>query len=214
MALMARGRLIVFEGIDGVGKETQAALLAKRLRKAGKKVTTFSSPRYDLPTGKLVRRALLGEFGNFVSLSPYISALPYLADFAAWRDDVLSALKTGDVICDRYIYSTLGYHSAKLSGKKQRAFLHDIGAIAFKTLRLPKAHTVVFLDVPVAVSQKLMMKKKKDQHEANTAYQKKVANVYGILARNKNWLTIACAPKGEMRSRKEIHEEIRRKLGR
>src|SRR3569832_363531 len=160
-----KGRLIVFEGIDGVGKATQVELLARALKKNGKRVTVFTSPRYDLPTGKLVRRALLGEFGDFVALSPYLSALPYFNDFAAWRSDVIAALQKGDVICDRYVYSTLAYASAKLSGAKQKAFLEEMSGIAFKNLRLPKADRVIFLDVPVAVSQKLMAQKKKDQFE-------------------------------------------------
>lgn len=211
---MAHGKLIVFEGIDGVGKATQVALLAKLLRAEGKKVTVFTSPRYDLPTGKLVRRALLGEFGDFVALSPYLSALPYLVDFAAWRDDVLGALNKGDVICDRYIYSTIAYHGAKLSGAAQAKYIRALTRIAFRELRLPQANIVFFLDVPVAISQSLMAKKKKDQHERNTAYQERVARVYRSHPRAKNWRTIDCAPKGAMRSRADIAAEVRKKLGR
>lgn len=205
-----KGKLIVFEGIDGAGKATQVDLLAKQLRKEGKTVTVFTSPRYDLPTGKLVRRALLGEFGDFVALAPHLSALPYFVDFAAWRGDVLEALEKGDVICDRYVYSTLAYASAKLSKGKQNAFLKEMSDVAFRALQLPRADVVMFLDVPVAVSQKLMAQKKKDQFEKNTAYQKKVATVYAALAKGKAWHTIKCTEAGAMRTRENIHGEVAR----
>jgi dTMP kinase len=203
-----KGKLIVFEGIDGAGKATQVALLSKALKKAGKRVTVFSSPRYDLPTGKLVRRALRGDFGDFVALSPYLSALPYFNDFAAWRDEMFAALGKGDVICDRYVYSTLAYASAKLSGAKQKAFLDEMSSIAFKNLQLPKADRVILLDVPVALSQKLMAQKKKDQFEKNTSYQKKVARVYGELAKGKEWRSVACSEGAAMRSREAIHADV------
>lgn len=211
---MSKNKLIVFEGIDGAGKATQTKLLAKQLRARGKRVAVFASPRYDIRTGDLVRRALSGEFGDFVRLHPYISALPYLLDFAAWCTDVRSALKKGDVICDRYIHSTLSYHAAKLSGPKKVRFLKDISNIAFKSLELPKPDRVVFLDVPVAISQSLMRQKKKDQYEANIAYQKKVSATYKTLAHDKTWRVVDCAPKGLMRSRIDIHQEVLRLLAR
>jgi dTMP kinase len=202
------GRLIVFEGIDGVGKATQTALLVKRLRAAGRRATVFTSPRYDLPTGRLVGRALSGEFGDFVKLSPYLSALPYMLDFAAWRSDVESALKRGDVICDRYVYSTLAYASAKLTGEKRKKFLSEMGHIAFNVLELPRADIVLLLDVPVAVSQQLMKQKKKDQYESNLPYQRKVAAVYASLSRGRAWKVVRCASRDKMLSRGVIAESV------
>ncbi len=204
------GRLIVFEGIDGVGKATQTELLAKRLRAEGRRVTVFASPRYELPTGKLVRRALSGEFGDFVGLSPYFSALPYFLDFVAWKRDVELARKKGDVLCDRYVYSTLAYASAKLSGVKKGKFLAEMSRIAFEELALPRADVVVLLDVPVVVSQELMRSKKKDQYESNLPYQRKVAATYAALSRGANWRVVKCAARGGMRERADIHEEVAR----
>ena len=205
---MKRGKLIVFEGIDGVGKATQAALLAKRIKASGATVKTFESPRYDLPSGRLVRRALMGEFGNFVALSPYISSLPYLVDFAAWRNEIVGALERGVVVCDRHVQSTIAYHAAKLSGSAQKKFLKEISRLAFTELKLPEPNLVFFLDVPTNTAKQLMGKRKKDQHEKDTAYQKKVAKIYRTLAKGKNWHRIECAPEGRMLSRKEIHEHV------
>ena len=115
------GRLIVFEGIDGAGKATQVELVEQWSRK---RATLPFSPRrsHETPTGKVVKAALAGAYGNFLALSPYLSALPYLLDFAAERDELTAALKKGIVISDRYISSTLAYHRAKLPGFAAQKF--------------------------------------------------------------------------------------------
>lgn len=202
------GKLIVFEGIDGAGKATQVELLAKHMRRAGKPVTVFASPRYGTVTGDIVKSALHGAYGDFVALSPYLSGLPYIVDFAAMKDEMLRALKKGDVICDRYVPSTLAYHSAKLSGESARQFIATVEDIAFSKLGLPKPHRVIYLRVPVEVARRLMERKKKDQHERNAAYQARVAQAYAGLAARKNWRTVECVRGGRMRSVEEIHEDV------
>ncbi|HTR18460.1 MAG TPA: dTMP kinase [Candidatus Paceibacterota bacterium] len=203
-----RNKLIVFEGIDSSGKATQVALLAKRLRQKGKKVAVFSVPRYGTPVGKLIKAALHGEYGDFRHLDPHLSAIPYLMDYALARESFVAALKKGDVIFDRYVQSTFAYHAAKLSGKKQAAFLRQFEGIAFKEIKLPKPDKVIYLDVPQAISRKLMSTRTRDQHERDNAYQKKVAAVYQKMARGTNWCTIRCAPKGKLLSRREVHELV------
>jgi dTMP kinase len=207
-ANMKSNRLIVFEGIDGAGKATQVELLRKRLVASGKKLTVIVSPRYDTPTGKIVKRALEGEFGNFVALSPYLSGLPYLLDFAAERDELVKALEKGMVICDRYISSTLAYHSAKLPQTKQKAFLDFVENLVYRDLHLPKPDLFIYLDVPVSNAQRLMKGKKKDQHEKDVGYQKRVADAYNSLAKRKDWRKISCTKDGKILSPQEIHEKI------
>jgi hypothetical protein len=62
--------------------------------------------------------------------------------------------------------------------------------------------------VPPAVSRTLMKKRKQDQHEVDTEYQKNVAKLYALMAKGKNWQRISCAPQGTMLSRGAIHEKI------
>jgi dTMP kinase len=199
---------IVFEGIDGAGKGTQIRLLEKHLRKAGRRFSFISSPRYKTPTGKLVRRALLGEFGDFVGLNGYLSAVPYLLDFAAGRDATVAALKKGMVVSDRYVFSTSAYHAAKLPAKERKAFLSLVDEIMYRVFRLPKPDLILYFDVPVTQAQKNMRGKRKDQHEKSVAYQKRVAEVYRQLAKQKGWKLIPCTKNGKMRSPEEIHEMV------
>ena len=104
-----RGRFIVFEGIDGSGKTTQARILAEALEKKGRIVRLTAEPT-DLPTGRALRDAL----GGRVSKSECEMAVLFVQDRIAHNiqptDGIAALLESGvDVICDRYYYSTLAY---------------------------------------------------------------------------------------------------------
>ena len=47
------GKIIVIEGIDGSGKETQSKMLVDYLNNHGYKAIEFSFPMYETPTGKI-----------------------------------------------------------------------------------------------------------------------------------------------------------------
>ena len=58
---MDRGKIIVIEGTDCSGKETQTKLLKNRLLSEGIKVDSNCFPRYDTTTGKIIGLPLLGK---------------------------------------------------------------------------------------------------------------------------------------------------------
>ena len=58
---MNKGKIIVIEGTDCSGKETQTRLLVEKLESIGKKVKRISFPMYDTPTGKIIGACLLGK---------------------------------------------------------------------------------------------------------------------------------------------------------
>lgn len=104
------GFFISFEGGEGVGKSTQIARLADRLRAEGREVVvTFEPGGTDL--GQAVRRILLTP-GNHVT--PRSEALLYAADRAHHVETVIEpALAAGKVvICDRYADSMFAYQGA------------------------------------------------------------------------------------------------------
>ena len=80
------GKIILIEGTDCSGKETQTKRLIKRLEEEGKKVVSFSFPCYDTPTGKIVGGPYLGKpeigesyFGlGALTLDPKITSLYFL----------------------------------------------------------------------------------------------------------------------------------------
>ncbi|HYH81440.1 MAG TPA: dTMP kinase [Longimicrobium sp.] len=124
-AASARGRFIVLEGIDGAGTTTQLNVLREHYRRAGRKAFFTHEPS-DGPAGMMIRLALQKRLvgANYDLHDPAdprpagpaafdADALALL--FAADRADhvvaqVLPNLEAGrDVICDRYLLSTLAY---------------------------------------------------------------------------------------------------------
>jgi dTMP kinase len=107
---MGRGFFIVLEGVDGVGKTTQAGLLADALGRRGYQVILTQEPS-DGPTGRRIREYLNGP-------SRYLTPQEELALFMADRREhiervIRPALKAGMiVISDRYYYSSAAYQGA------------------------------------------------------------------------------------------------------
>ena len=98
-----RGLFIVFEGVDGCGKSTQAAKFAEWLENIiGKKVIRTAEPF-------MLRELILGK----KDLSVLSELLLFLADRAEHVNKVIKpALEAGDnVICERYNASTLAYQT-------------------------------------------------------------------------------------------------------
>lgn len=110
-----RGKLIVFEGLDGSGQSTQAELLFEYLKKQGKKVHLTSEPSQSL-IGGLVRSQLQGHWQS----NPECLQLLFTADRAFHLEkEIVPLLKNGvTVICARYILSTLAYGNVDIKDEK------------------------------------------------------------------------------------------------
>lgn len=104
------GWLIAFEGLDGVGKTTQARLLAANLSRAGLSVVLTQEPTAGI-FGQQIRR--LNRRGRR-DLSPEEELALFLADRQQHVQQVIQpALAAGKiVITDRYYYSSMAYQGA------------------------------------------------------------------------------------------------------
>lgn len=105
-----RGGLIVFEGIEGVGKSTQIRRLGEVLRARGHGVTQVREPG-GTPVGDEIRRWLLHPESR---IDPRTEALLFMASRAQVVADVIEpALSRGEfVLVDRFFLSTYAYQVA------------------------------------------------------------------------------------------------------
>ncbi len=103
------GRLIVFEGLDGSGKSTQAHLLLKWLSSRGYRAFFTEWNSSDL-VSSIIRR---GKKKNL--LTPTTFSLLHATDFAdRFERHILPPLRAGYVvICDRYVYTAYARDAAR-----------------------------------------------------------------------------------------------------
>lgn len=107
---LRRGTLIVFEGIDGSGKTTQAHILLETLKRTGGDAVYFREPSQG-KWGRLIKqKALVAD-----SLSPQEELSLFEKDR---RHNVEENLKPAlqqkrFVILDRYYFSTIAYQGAR-----------------------------------------------------------------------------------------------------
>jgi dTMP kinase len=104
---VTRGWFVVFEGLDGSGKTTQAMKLAQYLRDRGCEAVTVEEPG-GTPVGERIREILLNTEEE---LEPLTELLLYEASrHQLVRRVIEPALSRGEiVICQRYAYSSLAY---------------------------------------------------------------------------------------------------------
>ncbi|RDV84605.1 dTMP kinase [Ammonifex thiophilus] len=101
-----RGFFIVLEGIDGVGKTTQAKILARKLRQQGREVVEVREPG-GTQLGEAIRELLARE----EELAPWAETCLFLASRAQLVEEVIKpALAQGKIVVgDRFSLSTLAY---------------------------------------------------------------------------------------------------------
>jgi dTMP kinase len=107
---MARGRLIVLEGPEGVGKSTQHRLLADHLATRGLDVVALREPG-GTPAGDVIRRLLLDPSSEIV---PAAEALLYMASRAQLVESAIvpALARDATVILDRFFLATYAYQGS------------------------------------------------------------------------------------------------------
>jgi len=216
---MARGKLIVIEGIDGAGKGTQTDLLARAFEERGLPVAKFGFPRYESSFGRLIARFLNGEFGPLPAVDPHFSALLYAGDRFEAKPHLETALNSGrTVVTDRYTASNLAHQAARVPAERRAEFISWLRQLEYGTYGLPIEDLVIYLRVPAHEGHRLVglksarsyTAKSRDLQESDVLHLKEAALVYDELAQAPNWVTIECfdARSREHRSPEEIHRDV------
>lgn len=135
---------VSFEGVDGSGKSTQADLLRRFLEQQGREVVASREPG-GTPLGERIRELLLdGE-----AMSPWAEAALFTAARAELAQAVIRpALERGaDVVCDRYLDSSLVYQGVGRGLGVERVL--ELNLLAVGSL-LPDRTFVLAIDAEVA----------------------------------------------------------------
>ena len=211
------GKLIVIEGLDGSGKSTQLDLLYENLKKENIDCKTVSFPDYENPSSTLVKMYLAGEFGkkpgdvNAFAASVFYAADRYASFKSAWGEYYNNG---GTVIAGRYTTSNAVHQASKLPENEWEDFLSWLYDFEYNKIAIPKPDKVIFLDMPIEVSQKLLTKRyegdnsKKDIHESDTDYLDRCRKAAVFTAEFSGWETISCAENGEARSIEDISKDV------
>ena len=223
-----KGKLIVIEGTDCSGKETQTLLLEQKLNDLGIKSKRLSFPMYDSPTGQIVAACYLGKeeycdylfkdgirglFKEGASNVDYLtSSLYYAADRRYNSKKIIDLLDQGvNVILDRYIYSNLAHQGGKISNKEERhKYFKNMEKLEFDILEIPKPDKVIFLYVPyeVATLLKKNRKESQDQLEQNKEHLINAEHTYFELADMYNFDIINCTLSNKIRTINSINDEL------
>lgn len=211
------GKLIVIEGLDASGKTTQSQLLLERLKKSGISAFGISLPNYDDDSSALVKMYLGGQFGaKPESVNAYAASTFYAVDRYASYKKYWSKEYNSDtvIIANRYTTSNACHQMTKLPPEQWDCYLNWLNDFEYRKLEIPQPDLVIFLDMPVDISQKLLLKRynndqsKKDVHERDTQYLFSCRRAAMYAAKALGWVTIPCAENGEPRSINEIANDI------
>jgi len=172
-----RGLLVVFEGLDQSGKQTQAERLRDRLVAAGRSVRLLSFPSYETHLGAEIGRALQGER----EYAADTMQLLYVANRFEWKPEIERELARGTVVvCDRYQASSVAYGEA---------FGLDAHWLAEIQRYLPQPDLTVLLDIDphVSASRKTV---DRDKYERDLVLLGRVRESYLRQAAGTRWLRL------------------------
>ena len=212
-----QNRLLVVEGLDGSGKSTQVSLLKAKLESDGTPVRQIKLPDYDDPSSTLVKMYLGGEFGkNPEDVNVYAASSFYAVDrYASFRRHWQKDYENGTLIlADRYTTSNAVHQAVKLPESAWENYLSWLADYEYNKLGIPAPDAVIFLDMPVAVSQKLMTARyngeeaEKDVHEANVSYLNACRKAALFAASKLGWYVVPCADGDEPLPIAQIHARI------
>ena len=211
------GIFVDLEGLDGSGKTTQTELICKRLQEDGIDFRQIKLPDYDSDSSILVRKYLAGYLGKIAGdVNSYAASVLYAADrFASYTEKWGADYRAGKLIfADRYTPANALYQMTKLDKAEWDSFLEWLFDFEYEKIGIPAPDKVIFLDMPVEVSQRLMTSRyggdetKKDVHEANVEFLNACREAALYAAEKYGWSVVNCAENGEPLPIEVINDEV------
>ncbi len=192
---MKRGFLIVFEGIDGAGKSTQAEILISRLRERG-----FDLVYFREPSGSRWGREIKRKARDPDSITPAEELELFQKDR---KENVEKNLKPAlernkIVVLDRYYFSTIAYQGAKGIDEERIKRMNEEFAV--------EPDLVFILDIdPREGLDRIKNRRKKDRLFERADYLAKVRQIFRGFKGKKFIHIDARMPKEVISARIEKH---------
>jgi len=218
------GKIIVIEGTDSSGKETQTKLLYERVKKIYDKTIKISFPNYDSPACEPVKMYLAGAFGtDATKVNPYPISTMYAIDrYASFKQDwEKKYIDDYIIITDRYVTSNMIHQASKIEDIKEKdEYLRWLIDLEYNKNEIPEPDIVIFLKMPIDKVKELMENRKnkidgsekRDIHEVNEDYLKKSYENATAISKKYNWCEIECVENNKIKSIERINDEIFSKI--
>lgn len=196
-------KLIVIDGLDGSGKTTQFDIIKKMLSEKYN-VKAISFPDYNNSSSALVKMYLNGEIShNAADINAYAASSFYAVDrYASYKMFWEDSYKNDDLIfASRYVSSNAIHQMVKLPENEWDDYLEWLYDYEYVKLGLPEPDLVIFLDMPIEISQKLMTERydgdenKKDIHESNIEYLNSCRKSALYASEKLGWKIVNCSDK-------------------
>lgn len=209
--------IIVIEGTDGSGKQTQTQKLYDFFKSNNYNVKRQSFPNYESESSFLVKKYLNGDFGDLNTLTAKqcstFFAVDRLCTMLEYKDFLING---GILLLDRYVSSNILHQASKIKDKSKRdEFVTWLEIFEYNDLNLPKPDLTFFLDLKPEISKKLREERgelkagtTKDIHEANAEYMAHCYNIGKDIAIQKDWKIIKCYKNENIKTIEDIHNEI------
>lgn len=200
-----RGKLLVIEGTEGSGKETQADLLVRRLNEMGEKAVKMRFPMYDTPTGKIIYEHILNKDGNSYfdeEVDPKALSLYYAADRVNNIGKINELLDNGvHVVLDRYVESNMAYQASKFEDVKDKVnMIFWMEQLEFNLLDLPRPDKVIFLFLPYQYRPLV-------GEVADSKYHN-IEVTYHLLSRRYDFGVVSCVNDDKLKDINSISDEV------
>lgn len=198
--------VIVFEGMDGAGKNTQAKLLAEKLN-----AQLASFPNYRTLTGQLVKDYLtkIGQSDSTSLIHVKKDSITYTLDRVLWmrQSNINRELP---IVFDRYYTSNILYQTLDLTKDDAIDYIDWLEELEINQFELPKPTKVFVLVVDEKTSAENIKKRGRETDFFESLdKQKKIRDNAYWLSSYLGWIIIKCDDgNGNMRTVEDIHDEV------
>ena len=124
------------------------------------------------------------------------------------------------ILAARYTTANGIYQMSKLPESEWENYLSWLEDYEYDRLGLPRPDEVLFLDMPLELSEKLLSNRyhgdasKKDVHERDKSFMYRCHEIARFIAARQGWTMVPCSKDGEILPMDTITEDLKSRLAR